>query len=74
MTAKSRPTQILGFKVHPLANLPPLMSDTELAALAESINRDGLPESIILNHAGTTIIDGRNRDLACDKARIDPNY
>lgn len=53
---------------HPIAELFPLMSEAELAALTEDIRRHGLLEPIVL-HEGR-ILDGRNRYLACRRAGV----
>ncbi|WEG08649.1 DNA N-6-adenine-methyltransferase [Microbacterium horticulturae] len=58
---------------HPLANIYPLMAADELAELAESISRNGLREPVVL-HADGTVLDGRNRLLACRVARVSPRF
>ena len=59
-------------KFHPIANIFPLMTETEISSLADDISKNGLIEPII-THEGT-ILDGRNRYLACQKANVEPNY
>ena len=50
-------------KFHPLANLFPMLSDTELADLGEDIRANGQVETVKL-HRGM-VLDGRNRYTAC---------
>jgi hypothetical protein len=57
-------TTIMGFRVHPAADLFPIMEDEALEELARSIQAHGLREAIkVLDHQ---ILDGRNRALALD--------
>jgi hypothetical protein len=56
---------------HPIANLFPLMTEPELAALAEGILANkGLQVPILLFEG--KILDGRNRYIACTKAGVTP--
>jgi hypothetical protein len=50
-------------KVHPAADLFPLMSETELKELAEDIRKNGLQQPVIIRHldGGSQLLDGRNR-------------
>ncbi len=58
---------------HPAANIFPL-NDTgpEFQAFVEDIKRNGLRHPIVL-HEGK-ILDGRRRYLACQKARVEPEF
>jgi hypothetical protein len=56
------------YKHHPVAALFPMMNDVDLQALVVDIKKNGLREPIIL-HDGL-ILDGRNRDKACDLAAV----
>jgi len=58
-------------KVHPVAELFPMMSDEELDDLAEDIKVNGLLHPIVLDESGM-LIDGRNRFEACRRAGIEP--
>lgn len=58
------------YQPHPAAELFPMMSDADLAALAEDIKANGQREPIIL-HKGL-IVDGRHRYAACQKLGIEP--
>lgn len=58
-------------KFHPTAEIFPLMSDAELDALAEDIKTHGQQEVICLHQDGS-ILDGRNRWLACERAGVEP--
>lgn len=57
---------------HKYANIFPLMSNSNLEDLAKDIKKNGLLDPIILYKG--KILDGRNRFLACKKAKIEPEY
>lgn len=59
---------------HPDANLFPMLAEHELAELADDIKANGLREPIKLDHTGEFLVDGRNRERACELAGIDPRY
>jgi hypothetical protein len=61
-------------KVHPMADLFPMMADDELADLAEDIKANGLVHAIVLDAEGKTLIDGRNRLKACKMAGVEPRF
>jgi ParB-like chromosome segregation protein Spo0J len=57
---------------HPAADLFQLMEDVDLQILVEDIKKNGLREPIwTINGA---ILDGRNRERACEKAGVKPVY
>lgn len=58
------------FGVHPYADKFPMLSDTELDELAESIATIGLINPIVIDPAGL-ILDGRNRLEACNRAEVE---
>jgi hypothetical protein len=60
-------------KVHPAADLFPMMSEEELAELADDIKQNGLRFPIIVDGA-QLLIDGRNRLEACKRAGVDPIF
>jgi hypothetical protein len=60
-------------KVHPAADIFPLMSDEELADMAESIKANGLRYAIVIDANGQ-LIDGRNRLAACKLAGVEPRF
>jgi hypothetical protein len=64
-------TQTTERPVHPIADLFPMMTDEELANLAADIKANGLIHAIVVDKDGV-IIDGRNRDRACEIAGIEP--
>lgn len=55
---------------HPIAELFPLMSESELQELADDIRNNGQREDIIVYQA--RILDGRNRYRACLLADVEP--
>lgn len=57
---------------HKLANIFPLMQDSEIEELAKDIKTNGLEESIVTFE--DKILDGRNRFLACEKAGVQPEF
>lgn len=57
------------FDFHPLANIWPLMSDSELDALADDMERNGQQFPVLLYDG--KILDGRNRALACARRGIE---
>jgi ParB-like chromosome segregation protein Spo0J len=59
---------------HPDAALFPMLSQQELADLADDIKANGLHEPIKLDHTGEILVDGRNRERACHLAGIEPGY
>ena len=62
------------FEVHPTAARFPIMSKEQLAALTEDIKKNGLIEPIVLTADGKTLVDGRNRYTACEKADVKPEF
>jgi ParB-like chromosome segregation protein Spo0J len=61
------------YEVHPLAAIFPMLSDEELADLAEDIKENGLLHPIVRTVHGV-IVDGRNRVVACDIAGVEPEF
>jgi ParB-like nuclease domain len=65
-------------KIHPAAECVRLMDADELASLAASIEANGLRDPIIMgrvNGAETQLlVDGRNRLLACEMAKVEPRF
>lgn len=62
----------MNYKFHPLADLFPLLDETELSDLAFDIGTHGQREPILIHH--DQILDGRNRYLACKKAGVNPRF
>ena len=58
---------------HPVANLFPLLSGEEFAALTNDIAEHGLRDPICL-HTDGSIVDGRNRYRACLAAGVKPDF
>lgn len=65
-------------KVHPAAECFRLMHDDELAALAEDIKLNGLRDPLtagrIKGAKAEFLVDGRNRQKACEIGGIEPRY
>jgi hypothetical protein len=59
-------------KFHPFSEIFPLIEGAEFAALVDDIKAQGLREKIWLYDG--KILDGRNRYLACQKAKVKPLY
>jgi hypothetical protein len=59
-------------KFHPYADLFPMMTEEELAALTADIKAHGLRQAIV-RYQGK-VLDGRNRLLACEKAGVKPRF
>jgi len=57
---------------HEIANIFPMMSQTELTALADDIKHTGLQNKITLYE--NKILDGRNRYEACKLVGVTPEY
>jgi hypothetical protein len=62
----------LPMKVHPVADLFPMMSDDELKDMAADITLRGQLKPIVV-HEGE-ILDGRNRYAACELAGVEPTF
>jgi N6-adenosine-specific RNA methylase IME4 len=62
----------MNYEYHELANLFPLMDESQYSDLVADIKENGLIELIIL-HEGK-ILDGRNRYNACNDAGVEPNF
>jgi hypothetical protein len=58
-------------KNHPLAELFPMMGDSEIQELSEDIKKNGLKNPIITYEG--KILDGRNRYAACKLAFVEPD-
>jgi hypothetical protein len=54
---------VLPVKVHPIANIFPMMSDEEFAGLKADIEANGVRDDIVFQNG--LLIDGRNRMAAC---------
>lgn len=58
--------------VHPIAAKYPMLSDDEIAELAEDIKQHGLIHPIVVDD--DILIDGRNRLKACELAGVEPTF
>jgi hypothetical protein len=71
---KSQPTEM---KVHPAADIFPMLDEAQLAGLAQSIATNGQRFPIMLWRNGAAediLIDGRNRKAACALVEIEPTF
>lgn len=59
-------------KIHPAAELFPMMSGDELLKLAADISQNGQRDTIIRTRGA--ILDGRNRLKACEIAKVKPRF
>ena len=60
-------------KIHPSADLFPMMSEAELEDLAADITANGLVHPIMIDDE-KQIVDGRNRLAACKIAKVEPKF
>ncbi|MFE1027183.1 ParB N-terminal domain-containing protein [Streptomyces sp. NPDC058818] len=60
-------------KIHPAADIFPMLDQDELLDLAESIKTEGQHEPIVLDPYGV-LLDGRNRLAACKIAGVEPRF
>lgn len=60
-------------KVHPAANVLPMLSEGELKELAHNIKASGLLHPIIVDDK-EQVVDGRNRLAACKMAKVKPRF
>lgn len=58
--------------VHPVADLFPMLSTSELNEMAESIRAEGLLNPCV--RQGDVLLDGRNRLAACKLAGVEPRF
>jgi ParB-like chromosome segregation protein Spo0J len=75
----SDPVPAAGMKIHPLAELFPQMEGQEFEDLVEAIRQHGQVEPVVLLHGKDdseepTLLDGRNRQRACERLGIETKY
>jgi hypothetical protein len=58
--------------IHPVAALFPMLPLGELSDLAADIKTNGLQQPIVMQ--GDTLLDGRNRLAACERAGVNPTF
>jgi len=59
-------------KIHPVAELFPMLAASELNEMAESIRKEGLLNPCV--RQGDVLLDGRNRLVACKLAGVEPRF
>jgi DNA modification methylase len=59
-------------KIHPAAEIFPMLSDEELDSLAVDIKTHGLRHPLVMHDR--ELLDGRNRLAACKIAGVDPSF
>jgi hypothetical protein len=62
----------MGRPVHPYAAIFPLEDGTTLTEMGDDVKANGLRVPIVLYHE--QILDGRRRELACERAGVPPTY
>jgi ParB-like nuclease domain len=62
------------YKVHPVAELFPLLEGEEFDGLAADFEAHGLLQPIGLDPDKKTLVDGRNRFLACQSVGVKPVF
>lgn len=60
-------------KIHPAAEIFPMLTKERFAELVQDIKENGLLEALTTDPDGA-LIDGRNRYLACAEAGVEPRY
>lgn len=60
-------------RVHPVADLFPMLVGEDLASLAADIGERGLLHPVVLDSEGR-VLDGRNRLAACEIAHVEPAF
>ncbi len=61
-------------KFHPVADLFPMLDEVGFKELVCDVKENGLHDPIWRHHENGTIIDGRNRYLACLEAGVTPKF
>lgn len=80
MTTNSLPTMqidVAALPVYPAAQVWPMLIDSELDALAQSIAETGLLHPVVVwcdDEGEWWLLDGRNRLAACERAGVAPEY
>lgn len=59
-------------EAHPFAQIFPMLGDSELGSLADDIKVNGLRSPIVMH--GGLILDGRNRNRACEIASVEKRF
>ena len=57
----TRKDQLYGFKIHPFADVLPMMPEEEFEELKNSIREDGVKVPVVVDMNSKQILDGRNR-------------
>lgn len=68
--------RICGWLVHPVANMMPYMSETELNALTLDIEKNGIIDPVVLfrKDGQDYLVDGRHRSTCCERLGIIPPF
>jgi ParB-like chromosome segregation protein Spo0J len=72
MSETTEQPQIREHGFHPIANMFPLLEGPEFDDLVEDVRKHGQREPIVLFEK--LVLDGRNRERACQKAGVEPRY
>jgi ribosomal protein S13 len=60
-------------KVHPAADIYPLIEGDEYKELRDSIHKNGLRDPVVLTNDGKFLVDGRNRLKVCRELKMSPD-
>src|SRR5262249_12462109 len=72
--SESEAELVCGYRLHPAAAVFPRLAGDDLQRLIDDIKRNRLRRPIVLHPDDNSVLDGVNRLLACEMARIEPTF